>query len=65
MAVKDAPTVADKREAYRKYRDGEISEREARRIIGDDWEETVTGVMMQASMEETDWDEEYEDDPIF
>lgn len=65
MAVYDTPTVADKREAYRKYRAGEITEEEARQIIGDDWDATVTGTLLEESVEETDWDEEYEDDPVF
>lgn len=65
MAVYDTPTVSDKRKAYRKYRDGELTEEEARRIIGDDWDATVTGVLMEESVEETDWDEAYEDDALF
>ncbi|USZ69048.1 hypothetical protein NGM10_04750 [Halorussus salilacus] len=65
MAVYDTSTTSDEREAYRKYEDGEITEEEARQVIGDDWEATVTGVLMEESLEGTDWDEAYEDDPIF
>ncbi|WP_128477818.1 hypothetical protein [Halorussus pelagicus] len=65
MAVYDTPTASDKRAAYRKYEDGEITEEEARQVIGDDWEATVTGTLMEKSVDETDWDEKYEDDLVF
>jgi hypothetical protein len=65
MAVYDTPTAAEKREAYRKYEDGDLTEAEARQIIGDDWEAAVTGTLMEKSLEETDWGDAYEDDPVF
>lgn len=62
MALQNTP---DKREALRLYEAGELSEEEARRIIGDDWETVVTGVMLEDDLENADWDGRYDDEPVF
>lgn len=62
MAVQDTP---DKRDALRLYEAGELSEEEARRIIADDWDAVVTGVMLEDDLENTDWDDRYDDESVF
>jgi hypothetical protein len=63
MALHDR-FASDKREAYRQYQAGELSESEAREIIGDDWNACVTGVMMERDLETADWDSRYDDEPV-
>lgn len=61
MALHDTSASA-KREAYKRYQDGELSESEAREIIGDDWNACVTGAMMEQDFESADWDSMYADE---
>lgn len=63
MALRDTSTTA-KREAYRRYQAGELSESEAREIIGDDWNACVTGAMMEQDLEDADWDSRYDDEQV-
>lgn len=65
MAVHDTPEKPDKREALRLYEAGELSEEEARQLVGDDWNAVVTGTMMEDDLEDTDWDDRYDDESVF
>lgn len=56
------PPLADKRKIYEQYQSGELTESEAREIIGDDWNACVTGAMMAKDLEDADWDSLYADE---